>query len=237
MKQGWWNILLLVGVVVLLLWLTGGVREWFSLENPIITYDDVNSLSDKTPSPNAQKLREWLEKNIPSAKPRSEKEATIFSLMRAYGSNIPSSVDRQIDLETFFNIMMSVGATVNNMSPSKEELIKDYNDGIDPSGSRLYSYAVYSYYYGSPPKYEPGKSGPPMVPGGEDPMDIPPPPYDISDQAEYDGGLMPFPPPPPIVPMIAQDQAPPPPSAEVPSPCKPSIKSIPGGTIETKCFN
>lgn len=212
----------IVGLVIVLIVL-GTTREYMTGKNPTITTKDVEGIQIGKPTPNGIALRSWIAKYGPSAAtPGSPLEYSFANSLAVYGSVVsglsttPTGGDFANQYAAAWNSNPDT-ATYKRPQINGTEVLVDYS-GKDVSPLGIYTYYVFQYYFTDA---------------------LPPPPAPAAVPAT----VAPSPPKPSIsltgVPAPAASSAtqPSPLGAGVPSPCHPSYQSIPGGSIEYRCFS
>jgi hypothetical protein len=216
--------LMLAGVILAIIvagiYVLSTTREHMTGKNPTITFADVESIPSGKLTSNMTALRSWISKYGPSAAtPGSTLEISFGNSLATYGtvmsglSSTPTSGDFANQYAGAWN---SSPITAINKLPQINgiEVLVDYS-GKDVSPLGIYTYYVYQYYFTDA---------------------LPPPPAAPAAPAS----LAPMPAKPTLTGVTAASSSatqPSPIGAGIPSPCHPSYQSIPGGSIEYRCFS
>jgi len=222
----------MIGAVILVILiglLLNKLREGMTGKNPVITFADIQSLMTGKLTQNMTNLRTWISKYGPAAmKPGTPAETTFANSLVIYGTALPSLQTTPTVPE--FAVSYAAVYNVNPVSIANgavlnpPEILMDYNQK-DQSTTGIYTYYVYQYYFTDslpPPPAPPPSSVPPTAPA--------------STPAPTPSAAAPVPTPSAAAPVPTPPSAPAPAPASS-SPCQPSIQSVPGGTVEYKCFN
>jgi hypothetical protein len=233
-RQDW--ILILVGIGILaFVWVSGGIREGFT-QVPVITKSDVSaSASNTSGSAALQQLTSWVNENAPNVKNIPSWANYFYMFGTQYsGINSPPSID------DFFNAYAKGWAASGETGVTGDQLKGYYLAGSDDMAG-----PIYSYYFGTPLPTPSNLSC-----------------YGASDgicktcddvKAAYNKKGWGFDPskiaqcqstkPSPMAaktgtsPSPASSSSTQPMTVGIPSPCRSSYKSIPGGSMEFKCFS
>jgi hypothetical protein len=213
-------VVIAIGAIVALLWGLGGFREGFT-GNPIPTLTDFKSISGSfsgghftmsgTPSSTLTSVFNWFKANVPF--PTGTTDADIYGTVGLYGAMNSDFIFGTNDMTPFVNFvsaMPSGGTVEDNMTKVINFVNTTYKQTLKASDFIQTINA-----------------------GQTSPVN------DISDiNGTYWGYVYLFGKPgSPSTPSPASSSSTQPMTIGVPSPCRPSYKSIPGGSMEFKCFN
>lgn len=220
---------IIIGLVVL-----NKTREYMTGKNPILTVLDVGTLTTGKISANMTALREWVKKYGPSqVTPGSPAEVIFANSVAMYGAALlalqttPTPAEFAISYAALYNVNpITVGSGSPLLSPA--DVLGDY-DLKDKSPGGLFTYYVYQYYFTDslPPPPAPPKSSVPATIAG-----VPTPAASASAGAVPLVGPTSGP-----SPAGSSSTQPSPIAGGIPSPCHPSYQSVPGGSIEYRCFS
>lgn len=219
LKRGEWTLLVIFVVVLALIWSSGGFREMFTAINPALSKDDVNSIdmSPQNTTGNAASFQQWVWKTYPNIAKYDTMIPAMASNVAAYGNVVMSNMQSGTPaLNDFYTQLSTALQNPPFQTFTPQDVATSYAI-TDPSKdtNRIYANAIYNYYFGNPPT--PTPYVPPTPPPAAPPV-APPPPK-------------------PSAPTPAASSSTQPMTLSVPSPCRPQYKSIPGGSMEFKCFN
>lgn len=214
-QKDWTPILVVVGILALV-WFFGGFREGFTTVNPIITQADFQSFQSypRQLTPNATTLLNWAEaNNVDMGNGFSQLSLNAYK----YGQVASQSVSGTPTLNDFY--VQFLNATDPGLTPNTpgftemiNQIVSDYALGTSASAP-YQTQSVYKYYFGTAPPPAP------YVP----PTPTPSPPSSSSTPST----------PPASTPSSAPSSSS---SVQIPTPCTSSYRSIPGGSMEFKCF-
>lgn len=216
LKRNQWGVIFLLVIVIAFVWAFGGFKEMFTAINPALSKDDANSIdmSPQNTTGNAASFQQWVWKTYPNIAKYDMMIPALASNVAAYGNVVMTSVvSGTPSLNDFYTQLATALQNPPFQTFTPQDVATSYAI-TDPSKdtNRIYANAIYNYYFGNPPA---------------------PVPY--------------VPPTPPSSPPTTQPSKPTPAPASssstqpmtvpIPSPCHPSYKNIPGGSMEFKCFN
>lgn len=208
-------------------------RENMTGKNPVITLADIQSIVSGKPSDNILTLRRWIAKNGPSAaKPGSPAETTFANSLVIYGTALPSLTttptvpEFAVSYAAVYNV--NPISVANNSILNPPEILVDYASK-DQSSTGIYTYYVFQYYFtdAAPP--------PPPAPPSSVPATVPATLAGATTPSVVSGSSIPLTGSP--TPAASSATQPSPIGAGIPTPCHPSYQSIPGGSVEYRCFS
>lgn len=217
MKQKEWMVVLGILAIVAFLWLSGGFRELFSGSNPVLSQADVdstkmtNGVYTGTPTTNALTAMNWAKTNIPwpaNTSDTQKQEILGFNIAMLY----------QIVGDKFASFISSLPSSVTP-------------DTVVP---QFYTWLKANTSFSGNQDFVPTVIG--LIKKGQ-------PPVNTIDDVNFFYWLyvylfgVPSSSSTPSSPAPAASSSTQPMTVGVPSPCHPSFKSIPGGSLEFKCFS
>lgn len=225
-KQRDWIIIAVLVVVVALVWRSGGFRERFTSVNPMLSDADAQSIefNPRNTSGNAATFQQWFWNTYPNVAKYDMSISTIADNMAKYAKLAPDSVSGAPELNDFYTQLASaLSSGVSSMFAKTPQQIATSYAITDPSQDTtgIYANVIYKYYFGTTP------AATPYVPPKPSPM----------------SGISTAPKPSPMdaktnpAPSPASSSSTQPMTVGIPSPCRPSYKSIPGGSMEFKCYD
>lgn len=206
---------LLAVAVLAFVWYSGGMREMFTAINPALSKDDANSIdmSPQNTTGNAASFQQWVWKTYPNIAKYDTMIPAMASNVAAYGNVVMSNMQSGTPaLNDFYTQLSTALQNPPFQTFTPQDVATSY--GItDPSKdtNRIYANAIYNYYFGNPPTPTPY---------------VPPTPPPAAPAA-----------PKPSAPTPATSSSTQPMTVGIPAPCRPQYKSIPGGSMEFKCFS
>ena len=208
MKRNTW---ILVGiVVVILLFLSHRITREHLTGQPVPTMTDVSSALNGVMTPVYTEITVWLLGYYPSATPQENLTSLIYFVL--YGPNYikaSAPLSRSDFNSDFINIYNTGAPQFSVPAPLSPLAASDLN-------GNPWADIVYNYYYG--PKSVTPYVAPTSTAGTlSPPTPTPPPPAGPSPAGSN----------------VPSQSTP----ADVPSPCHAGLKSIPGGSMEFKCFS
>jgi hypothetical protein len=218
-------VVIAIGAIVALLWGLGGLREGFSTVNPMLSDADAQSIefNPRSTSGNAATFQQWFWNAYPSVAKYDMSISTIADNLAAYAKIAPDSVSGAPALNDFYTQLASALSTgkPSMFAKTPQDIATSYAI-TDPSKDTtgIYANVIYSYYFGNTPAPTPY---------------VPPTPPSISGTASTPKTSSPI--SASTNPSPASSSSTQPMTIGVPSPCRNSYKSIPGGSMEFKCFN
>lgn len=229
-KQDGIVIFFIIVVIVALFWIFGIFREGFTTVNNMLSDADAQSIAFNTNiTPNASAFQNWFWNTYPNIAKYDTSITSIAQNLAAYAKLAPQSMSGAPDLNDFYEqLATALSAGKDPMFARKpEDVAKSYvitNPSQDSTG--IYANVIYSYYFGNTPPataYVPPASPAPAPAPAPATKPTPSP--------------APAPTPSPAPTPAPSSSSTQPMPLSIPSPCTPAYKSIPGGSIEFKCFN
>lgn len=228
LKQRHWILIGILAIILALIWRSGGFREMFT-GNPIPTMSDLNSISASfsngkttvtgTPSSTLTSVFNWVKANVPF--PSGTTDNDIYGAINMYVGMMFSEIFGNNDMTPFINFVSTIPAG-GSVTDNTTKILNFLNSTYDQRFS--IAEGIQQINTGQP-------SPPTQI-------------YEINGM--YWAYVYLFGKPSSASPIAAKTNSTPSPASSsstqpmtlsVPSPCRPSYKSIPGGSMEFKCFS